>query len=403
MAVEAVKGPDRVEVVIVVDGFGVGGAPDAAAYRTATANTAGNTAASVGGLEVPTLTRWGFGNLTTIAGAPAQGRPEATCAAAVMRSAGNDTPSGHWELFGRPTSTAPAVYPNGFDDELIAELCATWGVARVLANRAMGGLDALERHGVTHLETGAPIVYTSADSVLQVAAHVDAVPLEQLYLWCEDARRICDGRWPVGRIIARPFTGEPGRFERLGGHRRDWSTPPPADGALDRLAAHGIRVAAVGKIGDIFAHRGFTVDEHPDTTAGILALTAALAETWRADGDGGVVVVNVTDTDYRGHARDPRGYAEVLTAIDTHLGELAGQCRPGDRLTVCSDHGNDPTHRVDDHGDAHLDHTRERVPYLTWSPGVTGAHRGEVPMSAVGVELCARFGVTVDGLGRPSP
>jgi phosphopentomutase len=390
-----------IDIVIVIDGFGIGGAADAARWRTTTANTAAHVADAVGGLHLPTLGAWGLGNLTDISGVPATAAPASRCNAGGMASAGNDTPAGPWARLGRPSTTPAATYPDGFDDALIDELCAAWGVPGVLANTATGGLEVLDRHGTAHVATGAPIVYTSSDSVLQVAAHTDVVAVEALWAWCDTARRICDDRWPIGRIIARPFTGTDGHWERCSGQRRDWAMPAPADGALDRLAAADIPTVGVGKIGDIFDHRALHVEVHPNGLDETFSVTAELAAALRAH-RGAVIVVNVADTDYRGHARDAAGYAATLERIDAHLGNLAGTLADGDTIVVCADHGNDPTHTTDDDGRPHLDHTRERVPVLTHTAGAPGAHRPPAPMSDVGVALCERRHIDSAGLGQPA-
>lgn len=389
-------------VIVVADGCGVGAQHDAATFATSAANTLTHALAAGGGATMPTLRRWGIDAL--IAGRRTPTHPDAYLAAAAMTSAGCDTPAGHWELLGRVTAVAAATYPDGFDDTLIAELCAAWDVDDVLANCVTGGLDALDRWGADMVAAGHPIVYTSADSVLQIAAHVDHVALDRLYRWCEQARTICDDRWPIGRIIARPYTGQPGAWERLGSQRRDWGTPPPADGGLDRLAGAGVTTVGIGKIGDIFDHRSLTSEVHPDGLDALCAATVDTAADLRSSG-GGVVLVNLVEFDYRGHARDAAGFCATLDTLDTLCADLEGILEVGDRIVVTADHGNDPTHTVDDHGHPHVDHTREHVPLIVRRVGHPGAIDTQLRhMADLGASVCTWHGVDAAGLdGTPLP
>lgn len=388
-AVEAVA-DGHVDIICVLDGCGIGAADDAYAWGTTTANTLAHTAAAVGKLHAPVMQRWGLGNLTDIAGISPTDTPEAQIARAVMHSAGCDTPSGHSELAGRVVDVAPVVYPNGFDDDLMGELSRVWKVDGILSGAVTGGLAVLDDWADEHLKSAQPIVYTSADSVLQVAAHVDVIDVAELYRMCEQAREICDDRWPVARIIARPFQGSSGAWERLGGLRRDWGLPAPADNAFDRLSTAGVTCVAVGKIGDIYTHRGFTREVHPDTFDGLMEATSIEATRLRNHG-GGVVMVNFVEFDYRGHARDPHGFAGAVEVFDTWCAAVEQDCSVGDRIVVCADHGND-----------HVDHTREHTPMMVRRIGHPGADLGWGEMADLGASLCRWWGVPHTGLDGSS-
>jgi phosphopentomutase len=393
-----------VVAVVVADGVGVGAADDAGVYHTSEANTLGHVASSVGGLQVPVLASLGLGQLGAIQGVEVCDRPAGFAGRARMRSVACDTLSGHWELMGTVSRTAPVVFTDGFPDELVAKLCQVWGVDSVLANRPMSGLAVLEEYGEEHLSSGRPIVYTSADSVLQVACHVDRVPVEQLWSWCEAAREVCSGPWSVGRVIARPFDGVVGRFHRVSRHRVDLTVPVPY-GAWRLIHDARWPVWAVGKAGDILGHVGISDEWHADGLEDQLATTSRALEAARRAG-GGLVVANVVEFDYRGHGRDVVGMASALTALDTWLGEELGRLRDGDVVIITADHGNDPTHVVDDLGREHRDHTREWVPVVVAvgsgdrapSGGVViGSGRdggaGVCDMADVGVTVCSLLGV----------
>ncbi len=356
-------------ILIVLDSFGIGGAPDAAAFGDDGANTLGHIAdafATEGRtLALPWLTRLGLARAAagptgaTPAGLDTAVDPIGAHAWAVERSTGKDTTSGHWELAGVPVTERWRTFSDetaSFPAELIDPLIARADLPGVLGNCRASGTEIIARLGAMHVATGRPIVYTSADSVLQIAAHEDAFGLERLYRTCEIAREIADD-WRIGRVIARPFTGDDARgFERTG-NRHDYSMPPPAPTVLDALAGAGGRVVGVGKIGDIFAHQGVTeavrAAGHPALWRETLA---AIDRT--ADGPDTLVFTNFVDFDERfGHRRDPLGYGDALEAFDARLPELLDRLAPTDLLIVTADHGNDPTH----HG---TDHTRECIPVL---------------------------------------
>ncbi len=339
-------------VVIVLDGVGVGQAPDADAYGDAGANCLTNTARAVGGLSLPTLGSLGIGNITPIEGTPPVANARGAFGRLVERSPGKDSTTGHWELMGIQLARPLPTYPNGFPPELVAHFEAMIG-RNVLANKAASGTVIIEEYGAEHMRTGKPILYTSADSVFQLAAHTDVIPLDELYGMCELARKMLTDENAVGRVIARPFTGEPGHFTRLP-LRRDFSLDPPDRTLLDELVEAGDEVRSIGKIEDLFAERGITARNHTGTNPDGMA--AALA--WFAEPFKGLLFVNLVDCDQAyGHRRDPRGYAAALEAFDVWLPSLLGELGPRDALFITGDHGTDPTFKG-------TDHTRECVPLL---------------------------------------
>lgn len=378
--------PDRRVVLLVGDSLGIGGLADG---PDPDADTLGHVARAVDGLDLPTLGRWGMGNLTEVTGVPAVSDPAAVIARLTPTSAGTDSTSGHWELMGFRLEEPFPTYPEGFPPEVIEPYEQAIG-REVLGNRPASGTVIIQELGGEHLRTGRPIVYTSADSVFQVAAHLDVVPLEQLYDWCETARSLLRGPHAVGRVIARPFRGEPGSFERTD-DRRDLSLPPPRETALDLLREAGVPVTGIGKIEDLFAGRGLTASDH---VGGNAAAMDALER--KLDGpEAGFVFVNLVDFDQRyGHRNDPQGYAAALEVFDRRLAGVLPALRPGDRLVVTADHGTDPTLLRT------TDHTREMVPMLAWGPDVPRGHDLGVrrSMADVGATVLDLF-----GLGRPAP
>lgn len=349
--------PFRRAVILVADGVGCGGADDAADYGDLGADTLANLAARQGGLDLPNLERLGLGAVTRIAGVPPAALAEAAVGAMRQRSAGKDTITGHWEIAGLVTERAMPTFPRGFPPAIVAELESMSG-RRVLGNKAASGTAIIEELGRAHLETGDLIVYTSADSVLQIAAHTDVVPLEELHAICKKARRLAD-REGIGRVIARPFVGDPGSFARTY-DRRDWPLRPPAPTLLDRVHAANLMVVGVGKIHDIFAGQGITESLHSEGNADGMRLTLRVLD----DLDRGLLFVNLVDFDMLyGHRNDCDGFARALGAFDRWLPALERALRPGDAVFITADHGNDPTHPG-------TDHTRERVPLLVLGPGV---------------------------------
>ena len=347
-------------IVIVLDSGGVGALPDALAYGDAAgANTLGNTAAHMGGLSLPNFERLGLGNLTTIAGLAPVASPEAYVARLRERSKGKDTITGHWEMAGIHTEVPFPTYPDGFPPEIVAAFTAICGKPP-LGNVAASGTEIIERLGPEHMASGRPILYTSADSVFQVAAHEDVVPLPVLYDWCERARAMLVAPHEVNRVIARPFVGTPGHFTRTP-NRRDYAIDPPPN-LLDTLATSGIDVHAVGKICDIFTGRGVA------SSVRVADNEEAMQRTFEIlrDVEHGFVFVNLNDFDTKfGHRRDVRGYAGALARLDRHIPELEALLGPRDVAIFTADHGCDPTAPGSDH-------TREFVPYVE-----VGQRRGE--------------------------
>ncbi|HXF57094.1 MAG TPA: phosphopentomutase [Actinomycetota bacterium] len=381
---------DRV-LVLVCDSFGVGEAPDAAAYGDQGSDTLGNTARAVGGLRAPNLARLGLGNLTRIEGVPPDGGPGTAHGKLTERSAGKDTTTGHWELAGLVLERPFPTYPEGFPPEVIEPFERAIG-RRVLGNRPASGTEIIRELGEEHLRTGRPIVYTSADSVFQVACHVDVVPLDTLYEWCRVARRILDGEHRVGRVIARPFAGEPGSFVRTP-DRRDFSVPPPGPTVLDFVQRAGVPVYGVGKIGDIFCGQGLTEYRYSSSNDHGLDLTVEYLSRPGPQ----LVVTNLVDFDSKyGHRNDPEGYARCVEALDRRLPEVL-DALGGGLLFLTGDHGCDPT-------TPSTDHSREYTPVL-----VAGA-RTQAPVDLgvrptfadVGATVADVLGAATEGLAGTS-
>jgi phosphopentomutase len=337
--------------VIVCDSWGVGDAPDAAAYGDQGSDTLGNTAAAVGGLVAPNLAALGLGRLTAIEGVPPGGDQGTAWGRATEVSAGKDTTTGHWEMMGIELDRPFPLYPDGFPPEVMDPFEAAVG-HRALGNLPASGTEIIEELGPEHLRTGDPIVYTSGDSVFQIATHVDVVPLETLYRWCAVARGLLAGPHAVGRVIARPFDGSPGAFRRRP-ERRDLSLPPPGPTTLDRLTGAGIDVVAIGKIRDIFDGRGVGSFSYSDSNDHGVDLTI---EALREPGPR-LVFTNLVDFDSKyGHRNDPSGYARAIEAFDARLPEVIAAL-DGGVLLITGDHGCDPTTPP-------TDHSRERTPLL---------------------------------------
>src|SRR5438552_8076296 len=342
---------DRV-LLVVCDSFGVGAAPDAAHYGDAGANTLGHVAEAVDGLRAPHLAALGLGALTPMKGLVPHGDPGTGHGRLTERSAGKDSTTGHWEMAGVVLEHPFPTYPDGFPDEVIAPFEAAIGRA-VLGNVAASGTEIIRDLGDEHVRTGKPIVYTSADSVFQVACHVDVVPLEQLWEWCRIARGILDGPHRVGRVIARPFAGAPGSFHRTP-DRRDFSVPPPGPTVLDFAQKAGVSVYGVGKIRDIFDGQGLTDFRYSRSNDDGVDITI---DYLRRPGQS-LVFTNLVDFDSKyGHRNDPVGYARCVEAFDRRLPELLEAVGDG-LLFITGDHGCDPTSTPS------TDHTREHTPVL---------------------------------------
>jgi phosphopentomutase len=360
--------------VIVIDACGAGELPDSGDYGDAGTNTLGHVAEAAGGLDLPVMTRLGLGNIMPLAGAPPSADPVVHGRLHPL-GPGKDTITGHWELMGVVTPVALRTYPEGFPDEILAALRGATGRG-ILCNRPYSGTEVIEDFGEQHLATGDLIVYTSADSVLQIAAHEEKVPLEELYEACAAARAIMTGEHAVGRVIARPFRGGPGAFARTEG-RRDIALNPPSRSYLEELQADGMRVHTVGKIGQVFNGVGVDEQHKGSTNAAAMAATGELIDSL----DGGFVFANLVETDQVfGHRNDVEGFHGALREIDAAVGEWLARLDPAnDLLVLTADHGVDPTHPG-------TDHTREHVPLLARFAG-HGGRRHDGPFADVGASV----------------
>ena len=375
--------------IIVLDGLGAGHAPDAAGFGDEGSNTLGNTAKAVGGLEAPNLQALGLGNIGEIEGVAPTGSPVASHGLMVERSAAKATLAGHWEMMGLVLEDPLPTYPEGFPEQVLRRFEEETGRA-ILGNRPASGTQIIEELGPEQERTGGWILYTSADSVFQVAANTGVIPLEELYEACEKAHEmlIGEGEIMVERVIARPFHGEPGAYVRENENRHDYGITPPSETYLDRIEDAGHESVAVGKIRDIFDGRGIT--EHlpapPDDNAKVDAILKALDRV-----ESGLIFANLVDFDAKyGHRRDPEGMAGNIKRFDDRLPELLGAMTEEDLMIITADHGNDPTFRG-------TDHTRERVPLLVVGigPRDLGVSEG---FSDVGATAASWLGVGEDGL-----
>ncbi|MDI3522098.1 MAG: phosphopentomutase [Bacillota bacterium] len=375
-------------VVVVADSAGAGALPDAGAYGDEASNTLGHVAQAAGGLKLPLLKRFGLGNILPLQGVPPAREPLAAFGRLAEQSAGKDTTTGHWELMGIILPRPFPVYPQGFPPALIARFEKAIG-RRTLGNKPASGTAIIEELGAEHLATGSPIVYTSADSVFQVAAHEEVIPLEELYHICAVARRLLTGADAVARVIARPFVGRPGSFRRTA-NRRDFSLPPPAPTVLDQALAAGRRVLGVGKIGDIFAGRGLTECRHTaGNAAGLAATRAALEEgTWD------LVFTNLVDFDMLyGHRNDAAGYARALEEMDRGLVRVLAALGQEDVFFLTADHGCDPT-------TPSTDHSREYVPLLAYGRTVRAVSLGtRTTFADLGATVADILGLAWEGPG----
>jgi phosphopentomutase len=372
-------------VILVADSAGCGALPDAREYGDEGSDTIGNVSRAAGGLSLPTLGRMGLGHVTTVLGVPPDPSPAGFHGKMAERSHGKDTITGHWEMMGIVLKEGLATFPDGFPPEIIEPFVKETGVPGVLANRAASGTAIIEELGEEHRRTGKPIVYTSADSVFQIAAHEETVPLETLYAWCRIARRQLD-RHRVARVIARPFVGAPGKYVRTY-HRKDFAIPTPGRTVLERLVEAKVPVVGVGKIPDIFDRKGITDEIHTAGNADGLARTEEVLGRL----EHGLLFVNLVDFDMLyGHRNDPLGYARALEELDRALPRIVGRLRPGDVLAVTADHGCDPT-------TPSTDHSREYVPLVVHAPGRGGGALGTRGSFAdLGATVADVFGVRAD-------
>ncbi|HYM56346.1 MAG TPA: phosphopentomutase [Solirubrobacteraceae bacterium] len=360
--------------VVVLDACGAGELPDAADYGDAGANTLGHLAQASGGLDLPTFERLGLGSILPLAGVPPAAQPVLHGRLHPL-GPGKDTITGHWELMGVVTPEPLRTYPEGFPPEILDALHDATGRA-ILCNRPYNGVAAIEDYGERHLQTGDLIVYTSADSVLQIAAHVDEVPPAELYSACAAAREIMRGEHTVGRVIARPFRGEPGAFQRTTG-RRDLAISPPGNSYLEQLQAAGVPVHSVGKVGQVFAGVGVDESHAGATNATAIATTTGLMDEL----DSGFVFANFVETDQVfGHRGDVPGFHRALREIDTAVDGWLERLDPErDLLVLTADHGCDPT-------TPGSDHTREHAPLLAAFAG-HGGRRHDGPLADVGASV----------------
>jgi len=370
---------------IVLDSVGVGAMPDAAAYGDAGSDTLGNIARRRP-LHLPNLCLLGLGNLKPMPELPKADAPEGSYGRCTLASPGKDTTTGHWEMAGIHLAKPFPLYPHGFPPDVMREFESRIGRA-TLGNKAASGTEIIKELGAQHMATGSPIVYTSADSVFQIAAHEQVIPLAELYRICEIARAIMTGPHEVGRVIARPFEGKPGAFVRTA-NRHDYAVPPPPGMLLDKLAGKGIEVFSVGKIFDVFLGRG--IGGHVLTKSNADGMQKTLEAT--RDFNGGLVFVNLVDFDQQyGHRNDVEGYANALEEFDGWLPEFRAALRPDDLAILTADHGCDPT-------TPSTDHSREYTPLLVFGPHVhAGIDLGlRATLSDIGQTVAENFATSIE-------
>ena len=377
----------RRAIIVVLDGVGIGAAPDAASYGDVGSNTLGNLARAVGGLVLPNLQRAGLGNIASLAGVEPANPPTAAWGLMRPRSAGKDSTTGHWEIAGVHLSRPFPTFPDGFPEGVIEEFASRTG-RRVIGNCAASGTGIIDRYGAEQARSGAWIVYTSADSVFQVAAHEDVIPLEELYRACETARAMLVPPNDVSRVIARPYRGVEGHYERTA-NRRDYSIQPPEETLLDALAAAGIPREGVGKVDDLFAGRGIASRHVQSNVEG-----TRLIVDWIRGDRSGLLFCNLVDFDQLyGHRNDAPGFHEALRAFDAALPTIHAALREDDLLFLTADHGNDPT-------TPSTDHARESVPLLVLGPHVQPTAVGErETFSDLGATVAEWLGVGFRGRG----
>ncbi len=369
---------------IVLDSVGIGEMPDAASYGDTGSDTLGNIARRRP-MHLPNLCRLGLGNIKPLAGLPPAAEPAGNFGRCALASPGKDTTTGHWEMAGIHLEKPFPLYPNGFPREIMDEFERRIA-RRTLGNKAASGTEIIEELGAEHMRTGSPIVYTSADSVFQVAAHEEVIPLWELYKICETARELLRGPFEVGRVIARPFTGAPASFTRTP-NRKDYAVPPPRGMLLDVLDEHGVPVYSVGKIFDVFLGRGIRDYAKTKNNADGMVHTLAAMQSC----DAGLIFVNLVDFDQQyGHRNDVEGYASALEQFDAWLPELYAQERDGDLAILTADHGCDPT-------TPSTDHSREYVPLLVSGPRARhGVNLGlRATLSDIGQTVAQNFGAKI--------
>lgn len=369
---------------IVLDSVGIGEMPDAEAYGDRGSDTLGNIARRRR-LRLPNLCRLGLANIKTLAGLEPSAEPQAAFGRCALASPGKDTTTGHWEMAGIHIDKPFPLFPRGFPPAIIDEFERRTGRS-VLGNKTASGTEIIEELGEEHMRTGSPIVYTSADSVFQIAAHEEVITLFELYKMCETARELLRGPYEVGRVIARPFLGSPGAFTRTA-NRHDYAVAPPHGMLLDQLEARGIEIFSVGKIFDVFLGRGIRDHEKAKSNAEGMEKTLAAMDSLER----GLIFVNLVDFDMLyGHRNDVEGYARALEEVDAWLPSLEAKLAPDDLAILTADHGCDPT-------TASTDHSREYVPLLAYGPNVRhGVNLGlRGTLSDIGQTVAENFGTSI--------
>ena len=358
--------------VIVLDSVGIGELPDAAEFGDAGSNTLGHIAEASNGIALPNMEKLGLGNLTDIKGVPKTSSPQGAYGKANEASKGKDTTTGHWEIGGVILEKPFPTYPNGFPKVVLDEIEKRTG-RKILCNMPYSGTEVLDDFGDEQLRTGAWILYTSADPVLQIAAHEEKIPLKELYEACKIALEICGEHSPVARVIARPYIGSgKGNFKRTS-NRHDYSIEPPKDTILDKVKANGLDVIAVGKTSDIFSGKGVTESKgtNKDNKDGIIKTIQALKDDTK-----GLLFTNLVDFDMLyGHRRDVKGYKDALEEFDNYLPEIISNLKDKEILIITADHGCDPTYKG-------TDHTREYIPILVYGKGIKNVDLGIRPTFA---------------------
>jgi len=378
----------RRAAIIVLDGVGIGEAADAATYGDVGSNTLGNLARAVGGMSLPNLQRAGLGNIAPLDGVARVASPSGAWGLMEPRSAGKDSTTGHWEIAGLQLVRPFPTYPNGFPDDVVGEFARATG-RPVIGNVVGSGTAVIDKFGPEHQRNGAWILYTSADSVFQIAAHEQVIPLTELYSGCEIARRQLVAPNDVSRVIARPFIGTPGSYSRTK-NRRDYSILPPGETLLDALAGGGVARSGVGKVDDLFAGRAIASRHTANNAEGIAAV-----QEWLASEVSGLLFTNLVDFDQAfGHRNDTSGFYGALREFDAALPELLALLREDDLLFITADHGNDPT-------TPSTDHARENVPLLALGPAVHPVPLGRrETFSDLGATVAEWLGVSFRGRGQ---
>ncbi len=371
--------------IIILDGVGIGELPDAANYGDEGSNTLANISKVVGGLALPNLQKLGLGNISCINGISEVDNPLASFGKMKEISKGKDSTTGHWEISGLYVEKDFSYFPNGFPEDIINKFISLTGCKNVLGNKPASGTEIIKELGDEHVKTGFPIIYTSADSVFQIAAHEEVIPLDKLYEICRITREeVLTEPLYVGRVIARPFIGESGNYARTT-NRRDFSLNPPAETVLELLKKNDINTVAVGKVNDLFNYKGISVKEKTKSNKEGCAKLIQYSK----EAKNNFIFANLVDFDvYYGHRNDPEGFAKALKEFDDFLPDFLNNLHESDRLVITADHGNDPTTKS-------TDHSREFVPLLFYAPSKNGKNLGvRSTFSDVGKTAAEYFGIT---------